>query len=104
MDNSEKIIRFDSLKTKGKKPKITLCIECLNYINLDSNSPRKNAWYNHLCKANPSPTEINPFDGKEKPYSFNDFGSKIFHDKEYDFCHNHNNGKCANFLPKQKKE
>jgi len=77
--------------------KSPICINCLNFINLDPYSPRKDVWYNHVCRANPLPKKINPTTGNIDPYSINDFGSEYFEDHEFEYCRKCNNGKCKQY-------
>ena len=78
-------------------PKNTICHLCSNFINLDPNSPRKDVWYNHICKANPLPQKINLVTGKMESYGVNDMGKEYFTDDKFQYCSNINFGKCKQF-------
>lgn len=77
---------------------MTVCYECVSFKNLEPSSPRKDVWYNHLCLANPLPTEIDPVDGEEKPCTINDLGRKVFVDNRYKYCRDCNDGNCPQFI------
>ena len=77
----------------------TICYNCMNFLNLDPNSARKDVWYNHLCTANRLPRKINPIKGKKEFYEINNLGNECFSDKEFKYCRDCNNGKCKDFKP-----
>ncbi|MBI4215579.1 MAG: hypothetical protein HY602_02545 [Parcubacteria group bacterium] len=81
------------------KPEVTVCTKCVHFLNLapDSNSPHKDMWYFHLCMATPLPIDIDPYDGKGKPYCRNDIGSKVFTENKFQYCRDVNNGMCPKF-------
>ena len=74
-----------------------MCTRCVHFLNLEPNSVRADVWYNHLCKASPLPTKVDPFDGKTKPFDTNDFGDVCFSEDEFRNCRDVNNGKCPKF-------
>jgi hypothetical protein len=77
----------------------TVCTQCKNFMNLEPTSPRKDVWYNHLCKTSPLPTKTDPYDGKKKPFASNSIGNEFFlEEKEgFKFCRDVNNGRCSKF-------
>ena len=79
---------------------MTICKKCKNFKMLNKNNGA-DCWYNHVCKANKLPVEIDPIDGREKPCSYNDLGDKYFSEDKYEYCRDINNGNCQNFIPKK---
>ena len=65
----------------------TICTQCVHLLNLEPGSVREHVWYNHLCKAVPLPTHIDPYNGKEITNSGNKF----------QYCHEVNRGDCPYF-------
>ena len=72
--------------------------QCKHLQNLECDSPRDGAWYNHLCKANPFPIETDPYDGVEKPVTrgVNGFGKAYAFPAphRYAYCRDINRGIC----------
>lgn len=89
-----KILKF---RQEKPKPEVTVCTACLHFVNLEPGSSRAHIWYNHLCKATPLPTKVDPYDGKTKPYSVNDLGDEHFTENEFPYCRNVNDGSCPKF-------
>ncbi len=87
-----KIIPIDQARNE-----VTVCTKCVHFQNLEPNSSRKDCWYNHLCRATLLPIKIDPYDGKEKPYSVNDLGQECFSEDTFDYCRNINDGACPKF-------
>ena len=83
----------DALQFKQEKPKVTVCTQCVHFMNLEPGSPREHIWYNHLCKATPLPTKVDPCDGKTKPHGVNDLGGEYFTENRFQYCRNVNDGK-----------
>lgn len=81
----------EALAGKGVWP-ITVCRHCKHFIGLEPDAPRKDVWYNHLCKAWPRPVAIDPYDGKLKPLD-----GKNYAEHFYDYCRDHNGGNCSCF-------
>ena len=75
----------------------TICKECAEFVGLELGTVREGIWYNHLCKANPLPIGIDPYDGELKPMQKNDLGQTNFVGNRLDYCRNHNDGKCKGF-------
>jgi hypothetical protein len=76
----------------------SICTKCVNFFNKEPDSVRKDVWYNHLCKADPLPTDIDPYDGNRKPFTHNAMGDKCFTEDKYSFCCDINkDGNCNNF-------
>ena len=89
------------LKQETPQPEvITICIKCEHFVNLEPASPREHIWYNHLCKASPLPTKIDPYDGKTKRYTVNGLGNEYFTENQFEYCRNVNDGKCSKFQAK----
>lgn len=84
-------------KQKSPKPEVTVCLQCEHFMNLEPGSVREHNWYNHVCKASPLLTKVDPYDGKEKPCGVNDLGGEYFSEQPYNYCRNINDGKCAKF-------
>ena len=82
--------------TDSLKQAVTICTQCVHFMNLKPRSPRAHIWYNHLCKATPLPTTIDP-DGKKRFYAVNDLGQEYFSDNQYQYCREVNNGNCPKF-------
>lgn len=76
---------------------VSVCTKCRSFMNLEPGSPREHIWYNHLCKATPLPTAIDPYDGKTKPCGVNDLGNKYFTENQFQYCRNVNEGNCPKF-------
>mgnify|MGYP001606881511 CR=1 FL=1 len=85
------------LREEKPKPEVTICTHCVHFMNLDPGSPREHIWYNHLCKATPLPTKVDPYDGKTKAHSVNDLGGEYFTENQFQYCRNVNDGRCPNF-------
>ncbi len=75
----------------------TTCKECAEFVGLEPGTAREGIWYNHLCKANPFPVGIDPYDGELKPMSQNDLGQTVFVEHRWDYCRNHNDGRCKRY-------
>lgn len=80
---------------------ITICTQCIHFLNLEPTGPRAEVWYNHICRASPLPRIIDPYDGQEKSYRINDLGQQHFSDKEFDYCQEINKGDCPKFEAKE---
>jgi hypothetical protein len=89
--------------TNNKKNGVlTICKNCHFFKNLEPDSPRKDVWYNHLCKASPLKKEIDPYDGEEKYVQINSLGAKYYTDKGFEYCRNINsNRNCSKFKDRQ---
>ena len=82
---------------KGKV-QFAVCSRCEHFQNLEPGSPREDVWYNHLCKASPLPTARDPYDGTERPYTYNSLGMRYFTEHGYNYCRDVNtDGKCSEF-------
>ena len=81
----------------GSKSAVTVCTRCEHFQNLDPDSSHRDIWHNHVCKATPLPTKVDPYDGVEKPYGINDLGVEYFSETEFQFCRKVNDGKCPKF-------
>lgn len=79
----------------------SVCVNCGHFRNLEPGSARQHVWYNHICKANPLPTAVDPYDGKKKPYNGNAVGNQCFNDdgQSYECCRDINNGHCPKYSP-----
>ena len=72
--------------------RLTICVECENFRNLEPGSVRKDCWYNHLCLASPLPKKLNVVTGKMKTRSPHD----------YAYCREVNiDGHCPKFSEKR---
>ena len=80
---------------------MTICTKCKYFENLEPGSVREHVWYNHVCKASPLPTAIDPYDGKRKSCGSNDLGGGYFTKRAYQFCRDVNNGACPKFEQRQ---
>jgi hypothetical protein len=80
-----------------KANKLTVCIECAHFINKEPDSVRSEVWYNHLCKASPLGTAVDPYDGKRKPVLKNDLGRDVFREDRYRHCRDVNQGDCPHY-------
>jgi len=76
---------------------ITICKKCAEFVGLELGTAREGIWYNHLCKANPLPIGVDPYDGELKPMAKNDRGQTGVAENRFDYCRNHNDGKCKDF-------
>ena len=85
------------MKREKPKPEVTVCTQCVHFVNLEPGSPREHKEYNHLCKATPLPTKVDPYDGKTKPYDVNNLSGEHFAENQFQYCHNVNDGKCPKF-------
>lgn len=90
---------MDTLR-EMENDRITICTKCKHFINLEPSSPRKDVWYNHVCKASKRPKKIDPYDGKIRFISKNDLGNEITTDNPYEYCRYINNGNCYLFEDK----
>lgn len=84
-------------KELGGNKMTTVCKWCLHLRNLEPEGARADVWYNHLCAASPSPTDVDPYDGKKKPFTSNTLGQRYFHDNEFEYCRDVNDGHCQKF-------
>ena len=73
---------------------VTVCTTCLHFYNREPGGPREHVWYNHLCKASPLPTKVDPYDGVVKSYGMNDLGMEYFSGEKFAYCRDVNDGKC----------
>lgn len=76
---------------------MTICTRCKYLLNIGRGDQQRQIWYNHLCRANPLPLSIDPYDGELKHFGRNDLGGVHVADRSYDFCRNHNDGNCSKF-------
>ena len=67
----------------------TVCTACKNCILLDDSRGEwaRTIWYNMLCKAHPLTRAVSPLTGK------------MAVDSEYDYCRDHNEGDCPDYVP-----
>jgi hypothetical protein len=91
------VLRLKSQKTESK---VTICTQCESFENLEPCSPCEHIWYNHLCKATPLPTKVDPYDGKMKSYIVNALGGECFTENKFQYCQRVNDGKCLKFKPR----
>ena len=81
---------------------MNICYECQHFHNAGAEGPRKDIWYNHLCKANPLEIGINPVTGKAQSVSKNDLGNTVYSYRNFAYCRNINKvGNCPDFAPKK---
>lgn len=88
-------------RTKSRSGKVTVCTSCTHFLNKAPGSVNADAWYNHLCKASPLPTQIDPYDGLEKPFGVNDLGARYFTDEGFACCRDINDGACPKFAQRK---
>ena len=79
----------------------TVCTACKNCILLDDSRGEwaRTIWYNMLCKAHPLPRAVSPLTGKVSSIIVNDFGQTVEVNSEYDYCRDHNEGDCPDYVP-----
>lgn len=76
----------------------TVCYICKHFHNEEQHSSRKDVCYNHFCKANPLPIEMNPVTGLMQAKTQNDFGTTVWTDAGFRFCRDINtDGQCEQF-------
>jgi hypothetical protein len=89
-----------NIKTKEEQKEVTICTKCKYFHNKEPNSVREHVWYNHLCKANPLPTKVNPYNGVKMAYGVNDLGGEYFSSDVYKNCRDINKGNCESYKKK----
>lgn len=80
---------------------VTVCYDCLHFLNSEPTGPRKDIWYNHRCGAISLPLAINPITGCNQYYQQNSLGETYFADQEHPYCRNMNDGNCKRFRSKE---
>ena len=94
------------LLSEGKMniTKTTICYQCKFFHNEEPTGPRKDVWYNHVCKASPLPIDMNPVTGEMQARTCNDLGQVIHTNRTFEFCRNINKGDCELFEPKSQSD
>lgn len=78
------------------------CYTCQHFKNSEPNGPRKDMWYNHLCKAAPLDVTINPVTGEACCKSRNDLGQEYYTNQMFEYCREINKGDCSLWIAKAK--
>jgi len=80
----------------------TVCYQCKHFKNLETDSPRADVWYNHVCTAVTRDKMTNPVTGREQYVENNDLGRTVYTDQPYAYCRDVNtNGRCRWFVPQE---
>ncbi len=74
---------------------ITICAKCIHFKNLEPSGPRKDVWYNHLCKASKRMLTIDPVTGRNMYAGTNSLGGQYFAGEQFLNCRDINtDGNC----------